>query len=159
MLGELFDNLVFLRRIEFCSGKSFSNLFFPIRHFVHPLPECVRVKRIEDRPRTHMPFRRSPFYSVPSGICSRLGSLQSCNPINCFHEFLPTITLSSQDFLSFSSQTVIAPSPLCRLFDPRSLNPLPFLQSIKQWIKRCDIELQGSFRSLLDQRTNLISVA
>src|SRR6185369_1600415 len=82
----------------------------------------------------------------------------SRNAVHRLDKLLPTVTLCDQHFLTFGSQAVITTSSLARLLNPTPLNPTTLFESIKQRVKRRDIETQPSLGPLLDQIPDVISM-
>src|ERR1044072_5086714 len=82
--------------------------------------------------------------------------LNSGNAVDRFDKLLPTVALCGQHLPTFGSQAVITTTALARLLDPPPLNPTTAFESIKQRIKRSDIETQPPFGALLDQIPDVI---
>src|SRR5215475_8013294 len=78
--------------------------------------------------------------------------------VDGFDELTPACALLRQHVLANGSQTIVAAPTLARLFNPAAPNPVPFLKSIEQRIKRSDVESNRTARTQLDQLANLVSV-
>jgi len=87
------------------------------------------------------------------------GILDSGDPADGLNEIAPAITLRGENFFPRRRKPVITASALPRFLDPPAPNPTAFLESIKQGIKRGDIEAERAARSQLDQLADVVPVA
>src|SRR5262249_19316467 len=87
------------------------------------------------------------------------GMLNPGDQVDRFDELTPPGALLRQDVFARGRQTIVTAAALPRLFDPAAANPVPFLESIEQRIKRSDVESNRAARPQLDQLANLVSVA
>src|SRR5688572_16738851 len=92
-------------------------------------------------------------YGVHSGM------VDSRDEAHGVDEGLPGIALLHQHAAAFTRQAVEPAAPFPGLFDPASLQPPALLQPIKEWIQRCDMELQLTGRARFDQFADLISMS
>ncbi len=58
---------------------------------------------------------------------------------------------AGQHLSSLRRELVIAPSALSALLYPQPLDPLPFLQPVKEWIQRRSVKTQCAAGALIDQ--------
>src|SRR5215208_5554241 len=85
------------------------------------------------------------------------GIFQSCDSVYRPDEGLPAAALSGQYLLPLGRQSVIAPPPLARFFDPAALNPAALFQPVEKRVKRGDVKLQHAFRTRFDQLADLVT--
>src|SRR6476619_518269 len=71
----------------------------------------------------------------------------------------PASALLRKHVFARGRQAIVATPALPRLFNPAATNPVPFFKSIKQRIKRSDVESNRAARTQLDQLANLVSVS
>src|SRR5262249_28390275 len=87
------------------------------------------------------------------------GMLNPGDQVDGFDELTPAGALLRQHVFARGRQAIVATAPLTWLFDPTAPNPVPFLKSIKQRIKRSDVESNRSARAQLNQLADLVSVS
>src|SRR5215470_8559614 len=86
------------------------------------------------------------------------GMLDPRDQVDGFDKLTPASALLRQDVFASRGETIVSAPALAGLFNPAAPNPIPFLKSIKQWIKRGDVESNRATRTQLDQLANLVSM-
>src|SRR6478672_2761711 len=87
------------------------------------------------------------------------GMLNSSDEVDRLDEFPPAGALLRKHVFARGRQAIVATPALPRLFNPAATNPVSFFKSIKQRIKRSDVESNRAARTQLDQLANLVSVS
>jgi len=93
---------------------------------------------------------------MPHGFLSTM--FFPCDSVDCMHKIGPTAALVLQHLLPSGSELIVASSALSLLFNPSPNDKVPLFETIEQWIKRGDIELEEAFGASFDQLADFITV-
>jgi hypothetical protein len=92
-------------------------------------------------------------------IGSTFSRVDTGNTVQRREEVRPGLPLFVEDPSARGSHFVVSPASLSGFLNPPPLDPSSGFEPVKHRIERCDVELEHTFGSLLDQLGDFVTVA